>query len=617
MGDVRLALEGAFETTGPSATASSDARWTRAAAFRLAAAVAVVAVIGAALGAWLMWPTRMAAAPVARLAITLPGDQRFASLDMPAVAVSPQGTLVAYVAENGGQDRLHLRAIDGVESKALAGTDGATSPFFSPDGQWVGFFAQGQLKKVAVAAGTVQTLCAAPNARGGTWAGESIYFAATGNAGISRVSADGGTPAAATTLDSAKGEISHRWPQALPGGTALLFTVWTGPSEDEHRVDVQRLDTGERTVVVQAGESGRYVASGHVIYARSDELFSVPFDLDRLRVSGQATPLSDTTWSGGEGSQYAVSDNGVFVAVSGSPGRYQRRLVWVGRDGRVEPLAAPPRNYAGNASISPDGTRAVVDVEGGAVSVWLFDFARATLTPLTTGKGSSQAPRWTLDGTRVVYRGTRTGTRNLWWKRVDEAEGEQRLTNGAGVESPGSWSADGQWFAYIASDPVTASDIWARSSAGDRAPRAVVRTQFNEMYPRLSPDGRWLAYTSNESGRSEVLVQAFPEPRGRTPISTSGGDEPVWSRDGRELFYLDGDDMMVVEVRTSPAFTASPPRKLFEGRYVRSPNSVAGYDVSADGQRFLRVQPVNPDPPTDRIQVTLNWFEALKLAATR
>jgi serine/threonine-protein kinase len=365
-------------------------------------------------------------------------------------------------------------------------------------------------------------------------------------------------------------------------------------------------------VVVHAAASGRYVASGHVIYARNDELFAVPFDVDRLRVSGQARRLSDVARKGSEGNQYAVSDNGVFVAVSGSPGRYERRLVWVDRDGRVEPLAAPPREYYGNAVISPDGRRAAVDMEGGTVGIWLYDFVRATLTPVTTGKGSSQAPRWTPDGTRLVYRGTRTGTRNLWWKIVDDAAGEERLASGEGVDTPGSWSGDGQWLVYYTTDPATAFDIWALPSGGDRKPRAVVRTPFMEAAPRLSRDGRWLAYTSDESGRAEVLVQSFPEPGGRTQISTNGGTEPVWSHDGRELFYLNGDAMMAVEIQTSPTFAAAAPRMLFEGRYVRSPNSVASYDVSADDRRFLRVQPMHPDPPTNQIQVTLNWFAELK-----
>jgi serine/threonine-protein kinase len=617
IGDVRLALEGGFETAGsaPLTGPSPDTRWTRRAAFSLAAAAAVIAaaVVGGAV--WMMLrPTLAPPAPVARLAMTLPDDQRFGSLETPLLAVSPNGRMVAYVAVASGREQLHVRAIDSVESKALAGTDQAVNPFFSPDGQWIAYFAQGKLKKVSVATGTTQTLCDAPNPRGGSWAGSTIYFAANSNSRISKVSADGGAPTDVTTLDRAKGEVSHRWPQVLPDGRALLFDVWTGPGADEKAIHVQRLDGGANTAVVQAAASGRYVASGHVIYARNDELFAVPFDVDRLHVSGQASRLSDASWRGSEGNQYAVSDNGVFVSVSGSPDRNERRLVWVRRDGSVEPLAAPPREYYGNAVISPDGRRAAVDMEGGTVGVWLYDFMRGTLTPLTTGKGSSQAPRWTPDGTRIVYRATRTGSRNLWWKDVDDAKGEERVTTGEGVQTAGSFSNDG-WLAYYDSDPATGFDIVALPVGGDRKPRAVVKTPFTEQFPRLSPDGHWIAYTSNESGRAEVLVQSFPDAGARTQISTSGGIEPVWSRDGRELFYLDGDAMRVVEVRTSPTFSAGAPRLLYEGRFIQSPNGVASYDVSMDGQRFLRVQPLHPDPPTHEIQVTVNWFEELKRLA--
>jgi serine/threonine-protein kinase len=573
----------------------------------------VIAAAGVGAGVWMLSrPTLAPPALTARLAMTLPDDQHFAGLDdTPVLAISPKGTLVAYVAVASGRQQLYVRAIDSAESKAFAGTDQAINPFFSPDGQWIGFFAQGKLKKVSVATGTTQTLCDAPNPRGGSWAGDTIYFAASSNSMISKVSADGGAPTDVTTLDRARGEVSHRWPQMLPDGKTLLFDVWKGPAADEKEIHVQRMEGGARTTVVQAGASGRYVASGHVIYARNDELFAVPFDVDHLRVTGQASRLRDAARRGSEGNHYAVSDNGVFVSVSGSPDRNERRLVWVRRDGSVEPLAAPPRDYNGNAVISPDGRRAAVDIEGGTVSVWLYDFMRGTLTPLTTGKGSSQAPRWTPDGTHIVYRGTRTGSRNLWWKGVDDAKGEERLTTGEGVQTPGSFSNDG-WLAYYDSDPATGFDIVALPVGGDRKPRAVAKTQFAEQFPRLSPDGHWIAYTSNESGRPEVLVQSFPEAGARTQISTNGGIEPVWSRDGRELFYLDGDAMKAVDVRTSPTFSAGAPRLLFEGRYVQSPNGVASYDVSADGQRFLRVQPLHPDPPTHEIQVTVNWFEELK-----
>ena len=251
MGDVRLALDGAFQTTGSTATVtttSGDERWTRIAAFPLAAMTAVVAAIAAGGGVWMLSrPAPAPPAPIARLAMPLPDGQRLGAqnLDLPALAVSPQGTRVAYVGLTSGREQLYVRAIDSVESKPLAGTEQANSPFFSPDGQWVGFFAQGKLKKVSIAVGTVQTLCDAPNARGGNWAGDAIYFAATNSGGISKVSADGGAPTTVTTLDRARGEISHRWPQVLPGGTALLFDAWTGPGADEKQIHVQRLDWWE------------------------------------------------------------------------------------------------------------------------------------------------------------------------------------------------------------------------------------------------------------------------------------------------------------------------------------------------------------------------------------
>ena len=590
------------------------ALWRRPVTLGIAAAAMVLAAAIAGVVAWMLTRTAPAATSrVVRLTMTLPAGEEVADLEFPAVAISPAGTHVAYVATSGGRQQLHVRAIDSTETKALAGTELARNPFFSPDGQWIGFFAQGKLKKVSVATGITQTLCDAPYGVGGSWAPDgSIYFAPTGGSGLSKVSANGGTLSAVTTLDRAVGEVSHRWPHVLPGGRAVMFTRWTGPGRDEAFLHVQRLDTGERINVVQGGDTGRYVSTGHVIYARGDELFAVPFDLERLQVSGQAVRMADAVRLGGEGAHYAVSDVGELVYLPGSSQRSERRLVWVTRDGRVEPLAAPPRNYYSNAVISPDGRFAAVDVEAGTIELWIYDFSRATLTPLTTGIGSSQAPRWTPDGKHIVYRGTRTGFRNLWWKAVDDTTSEERLTTDEMVQTPGSWSADGQWLVYYIQDPATAADVWALPAAGDRKPRVVVRTPFTEEHPRLSADGRWLAYTSNEPGRVEVFVQPFPGPGGRSQISTDGGTEPVWSRDGRELFYLNGDKMMAVEITTAPTFRAGTPRLLFEGRYLFSPNGVAAYDVSADSRRFLRVQPMHPDPPANQINVVVNWFEELR-----
>ena len=282
---------------------------------------------------------------------------------------------------------------------------------------------------------------------------------------------------------------------------------------------MQRLDTGERTLVVQGGANGRYVPSGHVVYGGDGELFAVPFDLDRLRVSGAAVRLADARRG-----HYAVSDARRSRLSCRTDPQRPPAPTGVGRSRRpCRAVGAPAARVHGHAALSPDGRYAAVDIGGGAVSLWIYDFSRTTLTPLPTGPGSSQAPRWTPDGKRIVYRGTRAGSRNLWWKTVDDTANEERLTTGERVEAPGSWSADGEWLVYAMGHPATANDVWALPAGGDRKPRAVVSTPFIESDPRLSPDGRWLAYTSNEPGRARgvrpAVRRAWREDRRSRPMA--------------------------------------------------------------------------------------------------
>jgi serine/threonine-protein kinase len=416
-----------------------------------------------------------------------------------------------------------------------------------------------------------------------------------------------------TKVDRSKGEVSHRWPQLLPGGAAVLFTVWTGPGWDEKSLQMQVLKTGERRVLAQGASTGRYVTSGHLVYNRDgvQTLMALPFDVERLQVmGGPAVALAEQVWEGGaEGAQYAVSSAGTMAYVASHPARYERGMVWVDRTGKVEPLPAMPRPYY-DPRISPDGRQFAVSSEEAAERVWTFDFARPILTALS-GPGSSQAPVWTPDGKRVIYRATRMGSRNIAWKAADGSGEEQRLTTNNNMQTPVSVSPDGKLLAYTELDPTGGNDIWLVALAGGK-PVPFLRTRASEDNPHFSPDGRWLAYVSDESGRSEVYVQPFPGPGGKWMISTGGGTEPVWARAGRELFYRSGDKLMAVTIVTQPAFVAGLPRVLFEGTFEPTGTGTSGFDVSPDGRRFLMIQPTAPERPATQVNVVINWFEELR-----
>jgi serine/threonine-protein kinase len=572
----------------------------------VAALVLASALIGAGLTFWLDGNrTRvMTDSSVVRLTVSLPADDRLA--DIPPVALSPDGAALAYVSKG----QLYSRAMNSLEAKPIGGTDAAEAPFFSPDGQWIGFFAQGKLKKVSVKGGAAQALAEAPFGVGGSWASDdTIYYAPFSISGVWKVSAAGGMAQPVTTLDRDKGEVSHRWPQILPGGQAVLFTVWTGPGWDEARLELKILATGERRVLIRGAGTGRYVPSGHLVYSRAGVLMAVPFDLSRLEV-GLSPPvaLTEQVRDTVEGAAYTVSDAGVIAYVPGGPHASENRLVWVDRSGHVEPTAAPLRNYL-DVALSPDGRHAAVTILGATWDVWLYDFSRSTLTPLTSG-GSSQWPEWTPDGQRVVYRGTRAGFRNLFWKNADGSRDEERLTTGESIQTPTSLSPDGKWLIFDEQDPTTGQDVWVLPLDGDRKPQKLLSSPFNEQSARLSPNGRWLAYMSNESGRDEVYVRPFPGPGAKSQVSTEGGERIVWSRDGRELFYLQADKTMAVSVTTEPTFSAESPRLLNADRYLG--NTYGAYDVSPDGRRFLRIQSTESEQAGTQINVVINWFEELK-----
>ncbi len=565
------------------------------------------------LAVWKLKPTPMAITQApAHVTIALPPGDRLAAQDYPPVALSPDGSHLVYGAIHNGVQQLFARAMDSNEVKPLAGTEGSDSPFFSPDSQWVGFFAGGKLKKVSIAGGTAQTLCDSGANGGASWGtDDTIVFAPTNSSGLMRVSAAGGTPQVLTTLDRAKGEVGHRWPQFLPGGKALLFTLVTGPGWDERHTAVLRLETGERRVVLRGGNTARFVPTGHLVYYRAATLLAVPFDLARLEVtSSSPITIADGVVESASafGAEYSFSAAGLLAYIPASPRQFERHLVWVDRKGEIEPLSAPPRPYD-SVALSPDGRQIAVDIRSDTAALWIHDLARGALTRVTT-EGSSQNPIWTPDGKRIAYRGTRAGFRNLFLRTVDGTGTEERLTTGENLQTPISWSPDGKWLAFRETSPTTGFDIWILQVEGERKQQAFLRTPFNEANAVFSPDSRWLAYQSDESGRNEVYVQPFPGPGGKWQISTEGGSNPRWARNGRELFYRNGNKMMAANIKTEPTFTAGKPRLLFEGQFA-----AGGGDVSPDGQRFLMIQAVEPEQPATQINVVLNWFEELKRKA--
>ena len=593
--DARLEIEEALSEPEISVRAVPTLKRKRV--LWIAALVALAVMIG--LAEWMVDNQSYSSPPdVVRLSVMMaPGEQ--VSGEGP-LAISPDGSLLAYV--SAGQ--LYLRPIDSFESNPVAGARPAQAPFFSPDGKWVGFFGQGKLKKVSVAGGSPEDITEAPTPRGAAWASDdTIYFSSSGVAGLRKVQAAGGMASDFTSLDRAQGEVSHRWPQVLPGGKALLFTVWKGPGWDERQLELLIFETNERRVLARNAHAGRYSPSGHLVYARGGVLMAVPFDLDRLDVTGPPMELGVLARES-EGSAFTLSDSGSLAYVPRSPKAFELQLAWVDRKGAVQILPAPINTYS-NLAISPDGSSVAIDMLGANRRIWIYDFARNTMSPLTAA-ASSQFPIWTPDGKYVIYRGTRSGYRNLFRKAADGSGDEEPLTTMANIPVTGDVSRDGKFLVFSDGDPTTGAgqDIWSMPLDGNRMPQMFLGTPASESVPRFSPDGDWLSYTSNESGRNEVYVKPFPGPGQKILVSVAGGSDAQWSKDGRELFYGIGDKMMVVDVRTQPAFSAGPPRQVFEHR--RGASSLA-----PDG-RFLIVVPTEPEQPATRIDVVLNWAEEIK-----
>jgi serine/threonine-protein kinase len=552
--------------------------------------------------------------PVTRTVINLPSGQQLAGLDNgPAVALSPDGTHLAYVArQGGGTQKLYLRAMDSLEAKPIPGTDGAVNPFFSPDGKWVGFFAGQKLKKISVSGGAALTLGDATFSHGASWGSNGVIaFAPSVGTSLKEVPDGGGTPQLLNRLK--KGEVNQRWPEFLPDGKAVLFSgAPTNANWANSEVAAESVGTGERRNLVQGATHPRYAASGHLVYAQGGSLMAVRFEPRRLAIVGVAVPIVEgVLQSPSSGAaQYSLSATGSLVYIPGGIQADQRKLVWVTRNGAEQPVAAPARAYV-YPRLSPDGRQVAVGITEEESQTWLYDSSREALTRFTFEGKTNLNPVWTPDGKRLAIQSNREGPLNLFWQRADGSGGLEHLITSEFNNFPASFSPDGQLLAFAEVNPTTGYDIWVLRMS-DRKAQLFLRTPFNESAARFSPDGRWLAYISDESGRFEIYVQPYPGPGGKWQISTEGGTEPVWNRNGRELFYRSGGKMMAVDIATQPTFASGKPRVLFEGQYSPAPGTTPNYDVSPEGQRFLMVKGSEQEAAPTQINVVLNWFEELK-----
>jgi len=573
---------------------------------------AVVGAILAAAATWGVLRSRPAVSrPVTRVSVPIPAGDTYVADNYLSLAISPDGRRVVYVGRRADKRQLFLRSLDAAEAAPIAGTEGAYSPFFSPDGQSLGFWNDGKIKKVSLAGGAPVTICdcaVSDRLLGATWAADdTIVFPQRWAGSLARVSAAGGAPQPVTKVTMKDQDRGHLWPDFLPGGKSVLFTVFTGGSIDDYQIAVASLATGQPKILIKGGTFGRYAASGHILFARNGTLFAVPFDAKRLEVTGTAFPVAEGVFqntNGGAG--YAVAANGTLLYSGGGMLLPERSLLWVDRQGAATPVAKIKRPFS-NPDLSPDGKRVAVTVEAQTYDVWLLDIERDSLTRLTFGKDDG-SPVWSPDGRRLAYQSSQAGAYNIYFRNSDGSGSEERLTvDQDHSTTPLSFSPDGKSLLFQKTR-AGVPEIWVYPFEKGSSPRPLLQGPFRHEGGSLSPDGRWLAYQSDESGKVEVYVTAFPGPGGKWQISTEGGTNALWGPDGREIFYRKEKKVLRVAVATSPAFTASRPELLFEGDYN-------GWDIARDGKRFLMVKDEAAESAPKHLNLVLDWFEDLKLRA--
>jgi serine/threonine-protein kinase len=631
--DARLEIDDAIAfPTGDAFVVTPSRRVTPAAIGALTGVTVITALI-----AWiLMRPSPAVPVLPARFAIAAPGLPLNVSGLARDLAVSPDGRQLVYRAggSNTAGSALMVRAVDRLDAQPVADVSNAYAPFFSPDNRWIGFFENTDLKKVSIAGGPAITLCQFSGIPlGASWGDDNTITFATDapGTGLWRVSADGGQPAIVTRADPAQHEGTYSFPSVLPSGRGVLFTVVTA-SPAYSSVAVLDLKTGQRKTLIRGGGDAQYVETGHLVFAAAGALRAVPFDPVRLEVLGDPVTVVDRVMTKSTGAaNYAVSRAGslVYIGAGVSEMTAPRALLWVDRKGREEPTGAPLRAY-GTPRLSPDGTRVAAEIYDQNTDIWIWDFAQETLRRLTFDPAGDGMPVWTPDGRQIIFESGRAGNISSVYKQAADGTGTvDRLSTTSTPQWSTSITPDGTWLAGFELLPRTVPNILflpltrgvvrpvSNPASGVSQSPVLAETRFEGKMAAFSPNGRYVAYQSDESGRSEIYVRPFPRiDNGRWQVSTAGGTRPVWARNGRELFYLDASNALTaVAVGTSETtISIGIPAKLFDTGYAE-PNPSRHYDVSADGQRFLTLKAsATGDPNAMPVSMILveHWFEELK-----
>jgi eukaryotic-like serine/threonine-protein kinase len=604
---------------------SSDAGIATARSQRTAILLVGASILSALVTGALLWAVRpeSAAAPARSVRFTVGADGPEAlepsGLDRD-LALAPDGSRLVYVAGGPGRVRLVARAFDELDATRLWDLETPRAPFFSPDGRRLGFFGLfGNLKRVSIDGGPASEVSRGVGgaSRGASWGpdGNIIFATSDPGTGLLRVPEGGGEAEVLTRPDTAHGELDHFWPEILPGGRMVLFTVMAPGPIDTAQIALLNLETRTTKILLHGGTAAQFVPTGHLIYGGGGSLHAVPFDLEHGEVTGDPIKVLDRVAVTADGAVNAsVSKDGTLAYVRPRSAGAMRTLVWVDRDGRETPIAAaPPRPYT-YPRLSPDGTRVALEVWDENRDIWVWDLARETLTRLTDTPGRDGFPVWTPDSTRLIFGSARGGTTNLYWRAAAGSGQVERVTESPQIQFPYSMSPSGANMLVREEHPDTGLDISTVSLEGERRTTPLLRTPFNELNAEVSPDGRWFAYQSNESGQDEIYVRPFPAiGDDRQQVSTSGGTRPVWARNGRELFYLAPDGLFGVSIAPGPGFKPGKSVRLINRRYFAETAFIGRtYDVSPDGQRFLMIKDDAGDGVRPAIVVVQNWLDQLK-----